>query len=92
MARARMARPSQIQDSLQFSALQTRGKVESTSTHQLITRWASYKPLKKNIPLALVALEKLLGGGKRLSYLCQDETRLGLKTETGGVSDYGSWC
>ena len=45
---------------------------------------------KKNIPLALVALEKLLGGGKRLRYLCQDETRLGLKTETGGVSDYGS--
>jgi len=26
-----------------------------------------------------------LGGGKRLRYLCQDETRLGLKTETGRV-------
>lgn len=27
--------------------------------------------------------QKLFGQGKRLRYLCQDETRLGLKTETG---------
>lgn len=33
----------------------------------------------------MVALQNLLGGGKRLRYLCQDETRLGLKTETGRV-------
>ncbi len=30
-------------------------------------------------------MQNLLGGGKRLRYLCQDETRLGLKTETGRV-------
>jgi hypothetical protein len=28
-------------------------------------------------------LEKLFGKGKRLRYLCEDETRLGLKTQTG---------
>lgn len=33
----------------------------------------------------MVALQNLLCGGKRLRYLCQDETRLGLKTETGRV-------
>lgn len=33
----------------------------------------------------MVALQNLLGQGKRLRYLCQDETRLGLKTETGRV-------
>ncbi|MHC5932942.1 hypothetical protein [Nostoc sp.] len=27
--------------------------------------------------------QKLFGKGKRLRYLCQDQTRLGLKTETG---------
>ncbi|WP_138505404.1 IS630 family transposase [Nostoc sp. PA-18-2419] len=27
----------------------------------------------------------MLGNGKRLHYLCQDETRIGLKTETGRV-------
>lgn len=27
----------------------------------------------------------MLGNGKRLRYLCQDETRIGLKTETGRV-------
>lgn len=30
-------------------------------------------------------MQNLLGQGKRLRYLCQDETRLGLKTETGRV-------
>ena len=29
--------------------------------------------------------QRLLGKGQRLRYLCQDETRLGLKTETGKV-------
>lgn len=29
--------------------------------------------------------QRLFGKGKRLRYLCQDETRLGLKTETGKV-------
>lgn len=33
----------------------------------------------------MMALQKLLCGGKRLRYLCQDETRLGLKTETGRI-------
>ncbi|XGV94809.1 MAG: IS630 family transposase [Leptolyngbya sp. BL-A-14] len=43
------------------------------------------KLFKKNIPLALLALQKLFGQGKRLRYVCQDEMRLGLKTETGRV-------
>lgn len=30
-------------------------------------------------------LQKLFGKGKRLRYLCQDETRVGLKSETGRV-------
>ena len=30
-------------------------------------------------------MQNLLGNGKRLRYLCQDETRIGLKTETGRV-------
>lgn len=30
-------------------------------------------------------LQDLFGKGKRLRYLCQDETRLGLKSETGRV-------
>ena len=30
-------------------------------------------------------MQNLLGQGKRLRYFCQDETRLGLKTETGRV-------
>lgn len=30
-------------------------------------------------------MQNLLGKGKRLRYLCQDETRVGLKTETGRV-------
>lgn len=30
-------------------------------------------------------MQNLLGKGKRLRYLCQDETRIGLKTETGRV-------
>lgn len=29
--------------------------------------------------------QRLFGKGQRLRYLCQDETRLGLKTETGKV-------
>ncbi|MEG4208436.1 transposase [Microcoleus sp. Pol7_A1] len=29
--------------------------------------------------------QRLFGSGQRLRYLCQDETRLGLKTETGKV-------
>lgn len=33
----------------------------------------------------MLALQNLLGNGKRLRYLCQDETRIGLKTETGLV-------
>lgn len=35
------------------------------------------------------ALQNLLGRGKRLRYLCQDETRLGLKTQTGRVITLG---
>ena len=30
-----------------------------------------------------MTFQELFGKGKRLRYLCQDETRLGLKTETG---------
>lgn len=30
-------------------------------------------------------LQNLFGQGKRLRYLCQDETRVGLKSETGRV-------
>lgn len=33
----------------------------------------------------MLALQNLLGKGKRLRYLCQDETRVGLKSETGKV-------
>jgi len=33
----------------------------------------------------LIALESLLAQGKVLHYLCQDETRVGLKTQTGKV-------
>lgn len=33
----------------------------------------------------MLALQNSLGKGKRLRYLCQDETRVGLKTETGRV-------
>lgn len=33
----------------------------------------------------MLALQNLFGKGKRLRYLCQDETRLGLKSETGKV-------
>lgn len=33
----------------------------------------------------MLALQNLLGNGKRLRYLCQDETRVGLKSETGRV-------
>ncbi len=33
----------------------------------------------------MLALQNLLGHGKRLRYLCQDETRVGLKSETGKV-------
>ena len=32
-----------------------------------------------------MSLQRLFGNGKRLRYLCQDETRLGLKTESGRV-------
>jgi hypothetical protein len=32
-----------------------------------------------------LALQNLLGQGQRLRYLCQDETRVGLKSETGKV-------
>jgi len=32
-----------------------------------------------------MVLQNLLGKGKRLRYLCQDETRVGLKSETGKV-------
>lgn len=34
----------------------------------------------------MLALQNLLGNGKKLRYLCQDETRVGLKTETGKVT------
>jgi hypothetical protein len=33
----------------------------------------------------LLTYQRLFGKGQRLRYLCQDETRLGLKTETGKV-------
>jgi predicted secreted protein len=39
--------------------------------------------------LSLLTLQNLLGKGKRLRYLCQDETRIGLKTETGRVITAG---
>lgn len=32
-----------------------------------------------------MALQNLLGKGKRVRYLCQDETRVGLKSDTGKV-------
>ncbi len=32
-----------------------------------------------------MTLQQEFGGGQRLRYLCQDETRLGLKSETGKV-------
>jgi len=40
--------------------------------------------LFKNIPRP-VEVAKPLRQGKRLRYLCQDETRVGLKSETGKV-------
>jgi hypothetical protein len=33
----------------------------------------------------VLAYQRLLGKGQRLRYLCLEETRLGLKTETGKV-------
>lgn len=39
------------------------------------------KLLKKHCPQALLALQELFGKGRRLRYLCQDESRVGLKTE-----------
>ncbi|MEG4234592.1 hypothetical protein QUA40_21170 [Microcoleus sp. Pol11C3] len=39
--------------------------------------------LKKNIIPAVLTFQKYFGKGKKLRYLCQDETRLGLKTLTG---------
>jgi hypothetical protein len=34
---------------------------------------------------ALIVLESLFAQGKVIHYLCQDETRVGLKTQTGKV-------
>ena len=43
----------------------------------------SQSHFKKKLPLALEFLQSEFGEGKRLRYMCQDETRLGLKTITG---------
>jgi hypothetical protein len=47
------------------------------------TRTASQKERLQNIAPALLTLQSYFGEGKRVRYLCQDETRLGLKSETG---------
>lgn len=39
----------------------------------------------KKLGAALVALESLLAQGKVIHYLCQDESRVGLKTQSGKV-------
>ena len=44
--------------------------------------------VSKKIPLAFKFLQQEFGGGKRLRYLCQDETRLGLKTISGHLQQF----
>ncbi|MBA3920734.1 MAG: IS630 family transposase [Nostocaceae cyanobacterium] len=65
-----------------MGALSPKGKVESAASAKCSTGHRRSEAFKKNIVPALLTFQKLFGKGKRLRYLCQDETRLGLKTET----------
>ena len=46
---------------------------------------AAIENFKKNLGAALITLESLLAQGKVIHYLCQDESRVGLKSQVGKV-------
>jgi hypothetical protein len=66
-----------------MGALSPPSKTESPTSAKCFTGRKSSGTFKKNIVPAVLTFQKYWGKGKRLGYLCQDETRLGLKTLTG---------
>ena len=78
--------PYQLQNRPQDGALPPQSQAQTAASAKLQTRPPSGSDIQNNIPpLALLAMQNWFGKGKRPHYLCQDEMRVGLKTETGRV-------
>ena len=61
-------------------SLLSRSQTQSSSSQKHQTASRESISLKKKLPLALKFLQDEFWSGDRLRYMCQDETRLGLKT------------